>query len=43
MALTAVVGAGLFLLSQRSKVTAAQLDRTQVPPEAEAELAAMPA
>jgi PiT family inorganic phosphate transporter len=38
-ALTAAVAAGLFALSRRSKVTAQDLDRTSVTPQAEAELA----
>jgi inorganic phosphate transporter, PiT family len=38
-ALTAAVAGGLFTLSRRSKVTAADLDRTAVSPEAESELA----
>jgi phosphate/sulfate permease len=43
VALTAMVALGLFLLAQRTKVTARELDRTQVAPEAESGLAATPA
>jgi PiT family inorganic phosphate transporter len=38
-ALTAAIAAALFVLSQRSKVTPQELDRTGVTPQAEAELA----
>jgi PiT family inorganic phosphate transporter len=38
-AITAVIAAGLFALSKRSRVTAEDLDRTSVSPEAEAEIA----
>jgi PiT family inorganic phosphate transporter len=38
-AITAAIAAGLFALSKRSRVTAEDLDRTSVSPEAEAEIA----